>query len=316
MEQLEQLLGQPVATEQWMGAKDLPLYLTGGRQFDVIHLENTCFLSVTLSEENDFNVLQLGKQREKIEQAAQMPVAYRLHTASAYQRDSLIRHGIPFLLLPKQIYLPFLGVVLQKGRQEKSQKTPKRLQAAAQQVFLMLFYHREEQLQKSELAQRLGITKTSITRAVAQLEELGVLDRQTELRRPVSLKANADLRKNVENRLITPVQQTIVVEQAEIPVGLPLAGESALAEYTMLNPPKIPVFACYKQAEWLKQTKVLDPQWDDLTEAVRLELWKYRPTLFAKENKVDPISLYCSLKSVEDERVQGELEEMLEGIEW
>ena len=44
--------------------------------------------------------------------------------------------------------------------------------------------------------------------------------------------------------------------------------------------------------------------------------WKYDPALFAVKGEVDSVSLAMSLSESEDERVQGELEEYLEGYEW
>ena len=49
---------------------------------------------------------------------------------------------------------------------------------------------------------------------------------------------------------------------------------------------------------------------------IMLEQWKYDPALFASSKEVDPVSLYMSLAENPDERVQGELEEYLEGCEW
>ncbi len=61
--------------------------------------------------------------------------------------------------------------------------------------------------------------------------------------------------------------------------------------------------------------KETDTQWNE-DPAVNIELWKYDPGLFAKNGVVDPISLAMSLSDNEDERVQGELQEMLEGYKW
>jgi hypothetical protein len=41
-----------------------------------------------------------------------------------------------------------------------------------------------------------------------------------------------------------------------------------------------------------------------------LEIWNYDPELFAKDGYVDPISLYCSLETNKDERIELCLEEI------
>lgn len=83
----------------------------------------------------------------------------------------------------------------------------------------------------------------------------------------------------------------------------------------MLNNPSIEVYACDKKQKWIDQCAEVIPLLD-IGNYVELELWKYPPELFATDGKVDILSLYCSLKANPDERVEGELESLLEEITW
>ena len=49
---------------------------------------------------------------------------------------------------------------------------------------------------------------------------------------------------------------------------------------------------------------------------VEIELWKYNPMVFASERIVDIVSLVQSMKVVEDERVEMQLEEIMEEYRW
>ena len=89
-----------------------------------------------------------------------------------------------------------------------------------------------------------------------------------------------------------------------------------MSEYSMLNPPHMEVYACDKKKSSAQAFTVVDPVWENTDGCVQLELWKYSPEPFAKNGRVDKISLYCSLRRNADERVQGELEAMLEEVEW
>jgi len=51
-------------------------------------------------------------------------------------------------------------------------------------------------------------------------------------------------------------------------------------------------------------------------EAQEIEVWSYRPELLADGDRVDPLSLYLSLKGNRDERVEAALEEMMETLPW
>ena len=49
---------------------------------------------------------------------------------------------------------------------------------------------------------------------------------------------------------------------------------------------------------------------------LELEIWYYDPGFFAKNDFVDPFSLYLSLKTIKDERVESALEKTMEEIKW
>jgi len=48
----------------------------------------------------------------------------------------------------------------------------------------------------------------------------------------------------------------------------------------------------------------------------RIEIWKYDPKLLSHTGTVDKLSLYLSLKDNDDERVQIELDNLLNDIQW
>ena len=69
-------------------------------------------------------------------------------------------------------HLPFMGIILQDVYRKQLVKKDK-MMPATQMVFLELLYMGdEESVLKSEVANKLNLTKTSITRATAQLEEI------------------------------------------------------------------------------------------------------------------------------------------------
>ena len=84
----------------------------------------------------------------------------------------------------------------------------------------------------------------------------------------------------------------------------------------MLNAPRTEVYACDKKQEWVQRLTEVLPLFYNEQDCVELELWKYPPQLFAANGKVDILSLYCSLRENPDERIEGELESLLEDIKW
>ena len=167
---------------------------------------------------------------------------------------------------------------------------------------------------KSEVACRLNITKTSVTRATAQLEQMGLII-QNKSGTEISIMRNSSHKEYFEKAkeyLINPVQKVITVAREEISACGLKAGESALSCITDLNPPGIEELAVYKGAEIVDQLEIVDPRYEDHSKCAKLQLWKYDPAYFAKDGNVDPISLVCTFKGNEDERIEMCMEELLE----
>ena len=50
--------------------------------------------------------------------------------------------------------------------------------------------------------------------------------------------------------------------------------------------------------------------------SVIIEIWRYLPGLLSETNVVDPLSLYLSMKDIEDERIESSLLELLDKTGW
>ena len=89
----------------------------------------------------------------------------------------------------------------------------------------------------------------------------------------------------------------------------------ALATLTDLAEPAEPVFAVASR-HWPKgpETPPAIPTPDTGTCVV--ELWRYPPDATATHGRVDPLSLYLSLKDAKDERLQLALEGLMEQVAW
>lgn len=159
----------------------------------------------------------------------------------------------------------------------------------------------------------------TMTRAFNELEaaELGEVSRHGKERRLRLVEAKPDIWAKAQPFLRSPVAKQVSIRQPHpAPEGI-RAGLAALSHYSMLAAPAHPVIALYGQ-DW----KSL-PLWHNKTpipcqdpEALGIEVWSYRPSLFADQGVVDRLSLYLSLKDNEDERVQAALEDMIGRLEW
>lgn len=298
--------------------KGLPVYLSSGRNFSVVKTKDIFFIIVSMQIEERFGALSLQKQLQQYMAKSNMNVAFAFDTINKRQRDALVARGIPFIALPDQIFLPFLGISLSNKFKNTSALSSKKMMPATQSLFLyLLYYPNEYGLNKKTAAEKLGLTKTSITRASSQLLSMNLITEEKIGKEAFMLPVNKglDLYEMATPFLINPVSKRMYIRDDTILKSAVVSGESALSDVTMLNLPNVRTFAIYK--ELTKECTLInvDPQWDDY-DYVQLELWKYDPRLFAKENIADPISLALSFESAEDERIAASIEEYLEEYKW
>lgn len=316
---LKSLLSGQIEEKTW-SPSGLPIFMTVGRTFTVISNKEISFLIVEF-QENKADIRSLNTQYKKITEKACMPVVFSFAEIKSRERDALIRNGIAFVAENDQLYVPFLGSIFLKTKtySNPTKLNNEKLQPAAQSVLLFLIYRGTEKgVLKSEVAKILGLTPTSITRASRQL--LGIdLIREEKTGREIRIipqYSGRELFEKSKRFLISPVHKTITVRKEDYNIDTVVAGETALAEYGMLNPPRIATYAVEKNMCSLSDYTETNIQWDSDQELINVEIWKYSPLLFSEDNKVDPISLYCSLMGNPDERIQIELENMIEAFKW
>lgn len=299
--------------------KGIPLYMSAGRQFYLVHVLGMPFLLVRVSTQDRFGSIALEKQLGEYKEKAEMEVAFYFDALTKFQRDTLLSRQIPFIVGQDQIYLPFMGLLLTNKKQKETMIKTDRMMPATQCLFLFLLYNKNADfVLKSQAATALNLTRTSITRASEQLKAMGLLEEEA-FGKEIHMKLDGqglELYKKAKKFLISPVQKILYVEEtSELKANI-VAGESALSKHSMLSAPQYKTFAIAKNDKLVKTLKTVNPQWQEDIRICCIELWKYNPALFAIDGCVDPISLALSLEENEDERVQGELEIYMEEFEW
>ena len=313
--QLEQYFGCEVKIREYKNELSLPIFMTM-RDIVMVEIYGVNFAIVDVVKETELSVAAMKKQKAKYEEAMQCPVAYKVELNSVSMRNALVKNGVSFVDLPENVFLPFVGIVLQDVYRKQLVKVDK-MMPATQMVFLELLYmNDEESALKSEIANKLNLTKTSITRATAQLEEMGLIQ-QIKSGTEISIQRNYSRREYYENAkayLINPVQKVITIMRQEAAFESFEAGETALSQLSELNPPRIEECAIYKGEEVIDQLEIVDARYEDQDDCLNVQLWKYNPYYFAREGRVDPVSLACTFKGNEDERIEMCIEELLEEL--
>ena len=303
--------GRDLAWKKWQSEKKLQLYLELREKYK-FHIYGMDFVLIQLSDNDTFGVIALQKQRKIYEDAYGCSVGFIINQLNKRQMDSLISHRVPFICEPGQVFLPFMGLMLNTHLQKKYNVNADKRTPISQVLFLYLLYHADVHKIKSEIADELGVSRMSITRAARQLKEMNLItDDSGKLS---SIASGMELYEKAKPYLINPVQKISTVRREDWNRHGELAGETALAEYSMLNPPGISTYAIAKNTE-ITSIEEVDAQWENVP-LVNLQIWKYDPAFFAKNGIVDVISLACSLMDETDERIQMSIDEMLEEYKW
>ena len=288
--------------------KSLPGFLQTRYRVQRITLDGKAAVFVYPKIELD-SISTVQKHIERIEERENLPAVLILDRLSSRQKEYLLKARIPFVVDGKQIYLPFMAVYLQE-RGDREEKELTHLLPSAQLLLLHYIYNGCGEMLTKEATDALGFTPTSISRASRQLEELGFIKGEKRgVQKVISSPFTPrELFFMARGSMRSPNKRTVYVPCGKVNETLLLSGYSALAEYTMLNPPAVKCFASDSIVEW---EKVSTHKLQNADDQYEIQLWRYDPCKLSFNGQVDSLSLALALSEDKDERVEAAVEDML-----
>jgi len=318
---LHDVLGVSAYPTAWNGVLNMPLFLRKQYRFyQVDMLATSCLLMIADTEEELTPATVLKQWKAAGEHCYGDNVVYVTQACSAYNRKRLIEHKVPFIVPGNQMYLPMIGIDLREHF--KIYHAPKSDQFSPVTQLLVIMVVNNEALNgksPSELAKLLGCSAMSMTRAARELESMALVSIHKDGRKQqIQFKAlEKDLWQLAREKMVNPVRKRIWIKfNPEHWQGL-LAGESALARYSMLAEPKHPVYAL-TSSDWnaIRRNMPVEEIPHPEPGCAQLELWRYSPERLTDQDGVDRLSLWLSLQDSGDERIEMALEEMMEANQW
>lgn len=316
---LQETLGVSVAPRPWEKSKALPQYLRDRyRFFDLDFLGTECVIMAD-TEEGEQTPAVIGKHMEQVRTRHTVQPIYVRNRVTSYNRKRLIEQTIPFIVPGNQMYLPMLGIDLREHLTRLREKRALFGPSTQALILYVLSHNTVATITPGEIAHSLGYSAMAMTRAFDELETAGIgeIAVRGKLRQLNFAEMGKPLWENVLPYLNTPVGKRIYVAPTMNTKDILLAGQSAIARYTMLVEPSIPVFALQAKGwkERVQREWILELPFSEM-DAFEIELWKYDPNLLAQGGNVDRLSLFLSLKDSADERIQSALDELLKEMEW
>jgi hypothetical protein len=307
MLELADMFGIEITSVPWSGADRLPFALNELHTFRKATLGDVpCIFA---EPRGDVPTIQaLARHFERVRAIEDVPVVLKLETLSGERRKALIGAQIPFVAAG-QIFLPFMGVVLSE-RLYGEPRQKEKLTPSAQMLLFAYLYQPKSHMHTSGMAEKLGVSAMQVTRAVRQLQRLGLFEVSKDgVRLVITGKANhSALFEDAAPYLLDPVCDVLYVPHDRQPEGLPLAGMSALAQWSMLSSPSVVTYACHRKASKPQGENALI----DRDGQVRLEIWRYAPTILSmRPGSADVLSVITTLRDDHDPRVEQAVEETL-----
>jgi hypothetical protein len=299
----------------------LPVFLSKRYSFYRTKLFGKSWVLAVEAEDWDAGTpKEYGKQLRTVADAVGVTVVLVMGSATSTLRNRLVRMNTPFVVPGTQLFLPLAAINLTERYPSATGTSAKQLTPTAQLLVLYQILRGElHDLSSKDIAATLGCSGMMITKARAELEGRGICEvgRVGKEARMLFSNDARSLWETARTSLSSPIAKKRWV-QWNRPVDIALrAGMTALSESTLIADDTFPTFAIKRYAftDMLEQGTIHG--WPDQNGAHALvECWKYDPCLLSDGPLVDPLSLYLSLRSEHSERVQGELESLLEKFPW
>ena len=311
IEYIKKELGQAIgiSSVNTQSVKGLPSFLTSMYRFFHCKINGQ---SVTFAKYASANIIAPSnyKKHEKIlQQLWHQPVVFVFEHLQSYNKPRISALGLNFIVPDSQIYMPDLLVVIKKTPKSQTATSGDPLSPTAQTVLLHYLYGNDNDLTFRQIQDALKMPYPTVCRAIESLANANLCSTVGSRTKTIHFDDNkTELLQKALPLMKTPVQR--VVFSDIIPNKTFKSGITALAEQTMLNPDEYKHLAISK--EDLKGMDTFSD--DDNYRPIHIEVWSYKPELFAQNGIVDPISLYLSMKDNTDERVKHELEQLIEKI--
>lgn len=308
---LEAMLHIPCTAKTYAEAGQLPLYLKCGYDFKKIEMVKTAFLAAEPKEQLAFSVLK--KHRTGLEELTGLRCAFVLAQPAAYTKKKLIEAGIPFIQPGREIYLPFLGMVLMAERENPLAKID-RISFLTQKLLLTVLYQKIRRGIAAALAVRLGISRMSGVRCLDEIETLcpRLIHKEGRSRVLEWDGSWRDYWAAIRPILRSPIIKEYRLEQP-LNLHLPLGGMSAVCGYTMLSDNPYPTYAVTRAcASELKLAEMRQVPHSE-TPAVVIQVVGYEITMDdTNGTMIDPLSAVLSLdgETLEDPRVESAVKQI------
>lgn len=308
--------------------KMLPLHLKNNfNYYKITILNEECILV-----ENNIDSLSINSIKKNIELLKKLiprEIIFYFCKLTPHRRRSLIINKVNFFEENGQFFLPFLGLLLKTHSskneiytQEKisyNLSTKDKFKGIDQLAYLFFLYNKNIEISNKYFANQFNISEMSASRALNALYLKKLvsyeIDGQTSRTKRYKRIEDPEYYNIGKDFLVNPIKKIVFVKT--LPKNTYISGLEALSNLSMISPSRSKNRAIsYKN---FKNQNIDIVNNEDIIKDnnfIKLEIWKYDPSFFVKNNIVDILSLSFSFIENKDERIEKELEDILRKESW
>lgn len=262
------------------------------------------------SDDNQHTPAQTKKELTLLENKTGCLSVLVIEKVMSYNVKRFIDQRINFIIPQKQMFIPSLLIDLKKTKTTNAD-IKETMPVLAQCILLYHIQVSSVDRMKSEDIQTLfDVSYATVNRALRWLKENGLIMLEGKKTKEIRFfYSNKELWETALPLFNSPVEKVVytddIIEQA-IESGI-----NALSEYTMINSEKSHCYALTR--EDLKTKNITTNYYFGEN---KIEIWRYSPFFLTQGHYVDKLSLYLSLINNNDERIQIELDNLINDIKW
>jgi len=305
-------LGEDVALEPANKGllEGLPMNVSSNFSFYEGHVLGQHVLFAYIEDGDSVPPGQMKKLLDIMHRQAKLVVILITPCISSYNKIRLVAQKVNFIIPGKQMFLPSLLLDIKPDRKvgaDLKESIPPFAQC------LLLYHLQLDSIVGANgygLSDKFDVSYATVNKALRWLTSKDLIKLDGAKTKTVQIELSyRELWNKALPMLGSPIEQ-IYYTDATIE-GQLTSGVNALASYTMLNGESRQCCAVTK-----KVFKALKIAADKQFGQNEIQVWKYNPRMLSSTGVVDKLSLYLSLKDNEDERIQIELERLLNEMPW
>jgi DNA-binding MarR family transcriptional regulator len=317
---LETIAGTAIALRTDAAQANLPLFLRERYQLRRVRLfGQNCLLAIEMPGWETGSPAEYAAHAKTMLAQLSEPVTLVIPQVVSYARNRMVQAGTPFIVPGSQLFMPHLMVDLRERFSAPPPEAGLPLTPAAQAV--LLFHLQRKPLHGmplQEIANLTGYTSMTATKIKDEWETNGLCN-TVRSGRSVVIEFPSHGRRlwhMAEQLLSSPVKKCEWVRwrnSKKFDIHRLAAGYTALSMSTMAEDDAVPTYAMTLK-DYRKMLLNGDCQmvFDSHEADTRIEAWSYDPRLLSDGPSVDPLSLVLSLRGDSDDRVQQQLQTVLD----